>query len=136
MENEKKTILDHIAVAVSDLEKGLTLYVQLLGLDHEGTEEVPEQRVRAALLRAGATRIELVEPTGPDSPIARFIERSGEGLHHIAFQVGHIESALEKLKAHGVRLIDEAPRQGVEGSRIAFVHPSATGGVLIELVQK
>lgn len=127
--------IDHIAIANASLEKGLAFYCGLLGLSHHETEEVPEQKVKAALLTAGSTRIELIEPTADDSPVARFLDRHGEGLHHIAFRVDDLEKTLAKLEQAGVRLIDTKPRSGVGGTRIAFIHPSAASGVLIELVE-
>jgi methylmalonyl-CoA/ethylmalonyl-CoA epimerase len=135
MEKKMHAEVDHIAIALSDLEKGLQIYRDLLGLEHHHTEVVEEQKVKAAMLTAGATRIELVEPTAPDSPIARFLAKKGEGLHHIAFRIKDLESVLARLKKAGARLIDEEPRQGVGGTRIAFLHPSATAGVLVELVE-
>jgi len=128
--------IDHIAVASSSLEKGIAFYARILGLEHHETEEVPEQKVRAAMLLAGSVRVELLEPTSDDSPIAKFIAKRGEGLHHIAFQVENLEEALARLKESGARLIDERPRAGVGGSRIAFVHPAAASGVLVELVER
>jgi len=128
--------LDHVAVAVSSLERGLALYGALLGLEHLHTEDVPSQKIRAAVLAAGSSRVELLEPTEEASPVARFIAKRGEGLHHIALRVEDLDGALEKLKQAGVRLIDEKPRPGVEGSRIAFLHPGAASGVLIELVER
>jgi len=128
--------IDHIALAVSSLDHALPLYRDLLGLSHKHTEVVEEQKVRAALLQAGQSRIEFVEPLSEDSPVAKYLQRHGEGLHHIAFRVNGLEKLLEKLKKAGVRLIDEKPRAGVEGSRIAFLHPAAASGVLVELVER
>ncbi len=128
--------VDHVAVAVRSIEESLRFYRDLLGLEHIGDEEVAEQKVRVAVLRAGETRVELLEPTAPDSPVARFIDKKGEGLHHIAFRVDGIEGELERLAAHGTRLIDAHPRVGAEGARIGFIHPAASGGVLIELVER
>lgn len=101
----------------------------------EGTEEVAEQKVRVAFLAVGESRIELLEPTAPDSPVARFLEKSGEGIHHIAYEVADLEQTLKDLRDRGVRLIDETPRRGAHNTRIAFLHPKATGGVLTELCQ-
>jgi len=128
--------VDHLAVAVRSIEKSLPFYKDLLGLDHMGDEEVAEQKVKVAVLGAGETRVELLEPTAPDSPVARFIEKSGEGLHHIAFRVDGIDAELKRLAAQGTRLIDAQSRVGAEGARIGFVHPAASGGVLIELVER
>ena len=127
--------LDHVAIAVSSLEKGIAFYGDLLGLVLHGTEEVKEQKVKAALMLAGDERIELLEPTAQDSPVAKHIARRGEGLHHIAFRTPDIEAALARLKAAGAELIDRSPRTGVGGSRIAFIHPKSSSGVLIELVE-
>lgn len=127
--------VDHIAIALADLAKGLAFFRDLLGLDHHGTEEVTEQKVRTAMLSAGSTHIELIEPTSPDSPVARHLERRGEGLHHIALRVEDLEGELKRLKAAGLRLIDDRPRIGVGGTKIAFVHPAAASGVLLELVE-
>lgn len=128
--------VDHVAVAVRSIEESLRFYRDLLGLEHIGDEEVAEQKVRVAVLRAGETRVELLEPTASDSPVARFIATKGEGLHHIAFRVDGIEGELERLAAHGTRLIDAQPRVGAEGARIGFIHPAASSGVLIELVER
>ena len=127
--------LDHVGIAVRSLDKALRPYVDGLGLSVDGTEEVAGERVRVAFLPVGETRIELLEPTAEDSPIARFIQRRGEGIHHLCFQVADLEAALERLKKAGVPLVDESPRAGAGGSRIAFVHPRGTGGVLIELTE-
>lgn len=107
-----------------------------LGLQHVDTEEVADQKVRVAMLPIGETRIELLEPTAPDSPISNFLEKRGGGIHHIAIEVRDIRSSLENLRSRGFRLIDEEPRVGAGGCRIAFVHPGSTGGVLLELVEK
>ena len=130
-----KAILDHIGIAVKDLPAALAFYRDALGLEIEGTEEVDSQKVRAHFAVVGEARLELLEATAPDSPIAKYIDRRGPGLHHITLRVDDIEAVLAQLKARGVRLIDEAPRRGAEHSLIAFVHPAATGGVLIELKQ-
>lgn len=128
--------VDHVAVAVRSIENSLKFYRDVLGLEHMGNEEVAEQRVSVAVLRAGETRVELLEPTAPDSPVARFIDKKGEGLHHIALRVDGIEAELARLAAGGIRLIDSKPRTGAEGARIAFVHPASSGGVLLELVER
>ncbi len=128
--------LDHIGIAVSNLDETLRIYTDLLGMKLHGTETVEEQKVKTAFLPIGDTEIELLETTAPDGPIGKFIEAKGQGIQHIAFKVDDIDAALEELKAKGVRLIDEKPRYGAGGARIAFLHPKATNGVLIELCQK
>jgi methylmalonyl-CoA epimerase len=128
--------IDHIGIAVSNLQESLSFWETSLGIELHGIEEVAEQHVRTAFLPVGGTEIELLEPTRPDSTVARFIEKRGEGLHHIAIRVDDIEVALAELKAKGVQLIDETPRNGAGGSRIAFVHPKATHGVLLELCER
>ena len=130
-----KAILDHIGIAVSDLEASLALYRDVLGLDVEPPEDVPAQRVRAHFIPAGQASLELLEATAPDSPIAKYVEKRGPGLHHVALRVDDIRAALAHLKARGVRLIDEEPRPGAHGSLVAFIHPSAAHGVLVELKQ-
>lgn len=125
----------HIGIAVRSLKEQATVYAGTLGLASEGEEEVAEQGVRVAFYEAGGTHIELLEPTRADSPIARFLEARGEGMHHIALAVADLPAALATLKEAGVRLIDETPRRGARGLPIAFLHPKATGGVLIELCQ-
>ncbi len=128
--------IDHVAVATSSIDKGMAVYRDLLHLEFHSTEVVEEQKVRAAVLMAGKDRVELLEATSDESPIAKHIEKRGEGLHHIAFSVENIETALEELKSSGARLIDEKPRIGAGGAKIAFLHPAATSGVLIELVER
>ena len=125
--------LNHIGIAVDSLEEAISALCKGLGLKHVATEDVPDQKVRVAALEGGGPVIELVEQTSSDSPISRFLEKRGPGIHHIAYQVADLEEALRNLKASGVRLIDEVPRPGAFGKRIAFIHPSATGGILIEL---
>jgi methylmalonyl-CoA/ethylmalonyl-CoA epimerase len=127
--------IDHIGIAVRSLEKSLPFYRDQLGMVLEGTEEVAEQKVRVAFLAVGESRIELLEPTADDSPVARFLEKNGEGIHHLAYRVADLEASLAALKTEGVRLIDEKPRAGAHGARIAFLHPKASGGVLTELCQ-
>jgi len=126
--------LDHIGVAVRDIETALQVYSQM-GMEIGGRETILEQGVEVQMLLAGEARIELLQPTSDDSPVARFLEKHGEGLHHIAFEVNDLEDILERLKGEGIRLIDEKPLVGVGGSLIAFVNPRSTAGVLIELVQ-
>ncbi len=128
--------VDHVGVAVSNLDEALAIYTDLLGLRLHGTEVVEEQKVKVAFLPVGDTEIELLESTDPEGPIAKFIEKRGQGMQHIAFRVDDIEEALEQMKRKGVRLIDEKPRYGAGGARIAFLHPKSTGGVLIELCER
>lgn len=125
--------IDHIAIAVHSLGDAVPFYEKLLGLKLEGIEEVPEQKVRVAFLQVGTTRIELLEPTTEDSPISKFLATRGPGLHHIALATDGLEDRLLSLKGSGVRLIDESPKLGAEGKKIAFVHPKSTSGVLLEL---
>jgi len=127
--------INHIGVAVKNLEVSIPFYRDVLGMKFEGTEEVAEQKVKVAFLAVGESRIELLEPTSPDSPVAKFLEKNGEGIHHVAYQVEDLDATLERLRNDGVRLIDERPRRGAHGARIAFLHPKATGGVLTELCQ-
>ncbi len=128
--------IDHLGIATKNIEDALGFWSDALGLDVSHTEIVEEQKVRVAMLPIGETRIELLEPTSADSPISKFLEKRGGGIHHIAIEVADIEKSLAKLKEKGMRLIDENPRLGAEGCRIAFVHPSSTNGVLLELVEK
>jgi len=128
--------VDHIAIAVSNLDEALGLYDRLFDLRPEKVETVPQQRVKAAILLTGeGTRIELIQPTDSDSGVAKFLERRGEGIHHIAIEVEDIGKELKTLASKGVELIDKEPRLGLAG-KVAFVHPKSTRGVLIELVQK
>ncbi len=127
--------VDHIAVAVSSLEKALQFYKEQLGIKLIDIETVEEQGVKVAKLDLGNTHIELLEPLGEDTPVGKFIAKRGEGLHHICFGVDDIESGIENLKDCGVRLIDQSPKIGAGGAKIAFVHPKSTGGVLLELSQ-
>jgi methylmalonyl-CoA/ethylmalonyl-CoA epimerase len=128
--------VDHIGIAVSNLEESIKFYEEVLGLKLHGTETVEEQKVKVAFLPVGDTEVELLEATAPDSPIAKFIEAKGQGVQHIAFKVDDIEAALEEMRAKGVRLIDEKPRYGAGGAKIAFLHPKSTNGVLIELCER
>lgn len=127
--------INHLGIATKDIAAALAFWQDALGLEHVNTETVEDQKVRVAMLPIGESRVELLEPTSDDSPISNFLEKRGGGIHHIAVEVDDIESALAQLKATGTRLIDESPRIGAEGCRVAFVHPSATHGVLLELVQ-
>jgi methylmalonyl-CoA epimerase len=131
-----KATLDHIGIAVGDLSQALAFYRDALGLEVEPPEEVASQRVRAYFVPVGEAALELLEPTAPDSPIAKFVEKRGPGVHHITLRVDDIREALARLKARGIRLIDESPREGAEGALIAFVHPASTHGVLVELKQR
>ena len=131
-----KATLDHVGIAVGDLAQALAFYRDALGLEVEPPEEVASQRVRAHFVPVGEAALELLEPTAPDSPIAKFIEKRGPGVHHITLRVDDISAALARLKARGVRLIDESPRAGAEGALIAFVHPASAHGVLVELKQR
>lgn len=128
--------IDHIGVAVKSIDEALKFYTDVLGMECKGTEEVAEQKVRTAFIPTGDSEIELLESTSEDGPIAKFIERKGEGIQHIALRVLDIEKALEELKAKGVMLIDEKPRYGAGGAKIAFIHPKSTKGVLLELCQR
>ncbi len=127
--------INHIGIAVKNLETSIAFYRDQLGMTFEGTEEVAEQKVKVAFLKVGESRIELLEPTAPDSPVAKFLEKNGEGIHHMAYEVDDIEATLAEMKKQGVRLIDESPRHGAHDSLIAFLHPKATGGVLTEICQ-
>ncbi len=127
--------LDHVAIAVDNLDEAVEVFGRQLGLRLEKTKVVEEQRVRAALLFAGETKIELLEPTDNESTVAKFLEKRGEGIHHIALSVSDIEGYLAELKQKGVVLIDEKPRVGMEGGKIAFIHPKSARNVLIELVE-
>ena len=120
--------IDHIGIAVKSLAEALKLYEHAVGLQFAGYDQVDEQGVRVAMLSIGESRIELLEPTGPDSPVEKFMSKRGEGIHHLAVQVDNIEEALERLKAAGVRLIDETPKRGAHNTRVAFIHPSSTHG--------
>lgn len=132
-ENTKR--IAHIGIAVSNLTESLRLYQDALGLRLHGRETMEKDQVNVAFLPVGDTEIELLEASGPDSPVAKFIEKHGEGIHHIAIEVEDIESSLHTLRTQGFRLIDETPRTGAGGSRVAFVHPKSTGGVLLELCE-
>ena len=130
------TVFDHIGVAVKSIDGALKFWETTLGIKCTGTEEVTEQKVKTAFLPLKDTEVELLEPTSNDSPVAAFIEKKGEGIHHLAIRVDDVQKAIEELKAKGVRLIDETPRKGAGGAKIAFIHPSATGGILLELSQR
>ena len=127
------THIEHIGIAVKNLQDAIPLYERLLGTPCYAIEEVADQKVRTAFFRVGQTKIELLEPTSPDGPIGKFIEKKGEGMHHIAFAVGDLPGALEEVRTAGIQLIDAQPRKGAEGLAIAFLHPRSTLGVLTEL---
>jgi methylmalonyl-CoA/ethylmalonyl-CoA epimerase len=129
------TKINHIGIAVASLEAMLPFYRDNLGMAFAGIEEVVEQKVRVAMLCIGESKIELLEPTSSDSPVAKFIEKNGSGIHHVAYEVDDIEAAIAGLIADGVRMIDERPRAGAHGTRIAFLHPKSSSGVLTELCQ-
>ena len=131
-----KARLDHIGIAVSDIDAALRFYRDALGLEVDSPEEVTSQRVRAHFIPAGDAALELLEATADDSPIAKYVSKRGPGLHHITLRVDDIRAALAQLKARGVRLIDDEPRPGAHGSLVAFIHPSSAHGVLVELKQK
>jgi methylmalonyl-CoA/ethylmalonyl-CoA epimerase len=130
-----KAAIDHVGIAISDLGESLKFFKDALGLELEPPEDIPSQRVRAHFIQAGDATVELVEPTADDSPIATFIAKRGPGLHHLCLRVDDIVAALAELKTKGVKLIDETPRPGAHGSLVAFIHPSSTHGVLVELKQ-
>lgn len=127
--------INHLGIATNGIEDALKFWSEALGLENVHTEVVEDQKVRVAMLPLGESRIELLEPTSDDSPISKFLEKRGGGIHHIAVEVDDIEASLAQLKAKGARLIDETPRIGAEGCLVAFVHPSSANGVLLELVQ-
>jgi len=127
--------IDHLGVVVSDLEAATDTYGELLGMPITGGEEIPERGIEVRFVDTGNSRIELLAPMRGDSEISRFLGKRGEGLHHICLEVEDLEATLKQMKTNGVRLIDEIPRQGSGGSRVAFVHPKATHGVLLELVE-
>lgn len=127
--------IEHIGIAVKDLEKAIAYYENVLGLHCYAIEEVKDQRVKTAFFKVGQTKIELLESTDENGPIGKFIEKKGEGIHHLAFAVQHIDNALDEVEQKGVRLIDSHPRQGAEGLQIAFLHPKSTFGVLTEFCE-
>ncbi|MEQ1763919.1 MAG: methylmalonyl-CoA epimerase [Pyrinomonadaceae bacterium] len=127
--------INHLGIATKEIAGALKFWEDALGLENVHTEIVEDQKVRVAMLPLGESRIELLEPTSDDSPISKFLEKRGSGIHHIAVEVDDIEASLAKLKEKGMRLIDEVPRIGAEGCLVAFVHPSSANGVLLELVQ-
>lgn len=128
--------VDHIGIAVKDLDETLKFYTEALGLEVQGTETVEEQKVKVAFLPVGDTEVELLESTSPDGPIARYIDKKGEGVQHVAFRVENIEEAIAHMKEKGFRMIDEKPRYGAGGAKIAFMHPKSSHGVLVELSER
>jgi methylmalonyl-CoA/ethylmalonyl-CoA epimerase len=128
--------IDHLGIAVNSIEEAKKLFHDILGLEFEGTETVQEQKVTTAFFPVGDSEVELLESTAPDGPIAKYLEKRGEGIQHIAFRVDNLEEALAELKEKGIRLIDEKPRKGAGGAKIAFLHPKSTHGVLIELSER
>lgn len=128
--------IDHLGIAVRSIRDSIAFYRDTLGLTVAGTETVEDQGVHVALMPVGESRIELLEPASPDSPVGRFIAKRGEGLHHICYEVEDLASKLNELRARGVRVLDGYPRRGAEGKLVAFLHPAAANGVLVELVEK
>jgi methylmalonyl-CoA/ethylmalonyl-CoA epimerase len=128
--------VDHIGIAVKDLAEAKKFYTDVLGMKVQGEETVEQQKVKVCFVPCGDSELELLESTSPEGPIAKFIEKNGEGIQHIALRVDSIEKALADLKSQGVRLIDESPRYGAGGASIAFIHPKATGGILLELSER
>lgn len=127
--------IDHIGIAVKSLEESMPFYKNVLGLTFLGIEEVPSQKVRVAMFSVGESRIELLEPTSEESPIAKAIEKRGQGIHHIAYSVDSAEEEIDSMKSRSIRMIDNTPREGAGGTRIAFIHPAASGKVLTELCE-
>ena len=127
--------INHLGIATKGIDEALAFWQDALGLENVHTETVEDQKVRVAMLPIGESRVELLEPTSEDSPISKFLEKRGGGIHHIAVEVDDIEASLQQLKDKGMRLIDETPRVGAEDCLVAFVHPGSTGGVLLELAQ-
>ena len=132
----KITKIEHIGIAVSDLNSAIRFYEDVLGLECYAIEEVADQKVKTAFFRIGETKIELLESINPEGPIGKFIEKRGEGIHHIAFAVDDVKEALNEIESKGVQLIDKQPRKGAEGLSIGFLHPKSTFGVLVELCGK
>ncbi|WP_054029412.1 methylmalonyl-CoA epimerase [Desulfatitalea tepidiphila] len=128
--------IDHLGIAVNSIDQARTFWSDVLGLPFEGDETVAEQKVTTAFFPVGESEVELLESTAPDGPVAKYIEKRGQGIQHVAFRVADVEAALAELKAKGVRLIDEKPRIGAGGAKIAFLHPKDTHGVLVELCQR
>ena len=128
--------IGHLGIAVKEIAEARRLFQDIFGMELVGTENVEEQKVTASIFSLGDSEIEILESTSPDGPVAKFIERRGEGIQHLAIQVDNLDAALEELKDKGIRLIDEKPREGASGARIAFLHPKSTLGILIELSER
>ena len=128
--------IDHLGIAVNSIVEGKSFWTDVLGLKFEGSETVEAQKVTTAFFPVGESEVELLESTSPDGPVAKFIDKKGQGIQHVAFRVDNLEAALEELKEKGIRLIDEKPRMGAGGAKIAFLHPKATQGVLVELCER
>ena len=128
--------IDHLGIAVNSIDDGKNFWSEILGLKFEGAETVETQKVTTAFFPVGESEVELLESTSPDGPVAKFIDKKGTGFQHVAFRVANIEEALEELKEKGIQLIDQTPRIGAGGAKIAFLHPKATGGVLVELCER
>ena len=128
--------IEHIGIAVKDIEKSNTLFASLFGEEHYKTEDVLSEGVKTSFFQVGPNKIELLEASNPDSPIAKFIEKKGEGIHHIAFAVDNIESEIERLKNKGFTIINETPKKGADNKLVVFLHPKSTNGILVELCQE
>ncbi|THE14969.1 methylmalonyl-CoA epimerase [Bacillus timonensis] len=128
--------IDHIGIAVSSIENSLPFYTNVLNLKLEGIEKVESEKVRVAFIKIGESKLELLEPLSPESPIAKFIEKRGEGIHHIALGVSSIEERIQEIKKHGIRMLADKPKLGAGGAKIAFMHPKSTGSILYELCEK
>jgi methylmalonyl-CoA/ethylmalonyl-CoA epimerase len=128
--------IDHLGIALNNIDEGKNFWSDVLGLEFEGAETVEEQKVTTAFFPVGESEVELLESTAPDGPVAKFIEKKGTGFQHVAFRVADIDAALEELKEKDIQLIDQTPRIGAGGARIAFLHPKATGGILVELCER
>ena len=128
--------IDHLGIAVKSIDNGKNFWVNIMGLELEGLETVAEQKVTTSFLPVGESEVELLESTDPSGPIAKYLEKKGEGIQHVAFRVENIEDALKELKEKGIKLIDEKPRKGAGGAKIAFLHPKATNGILVELCER
>lgn len=128
--------IDHLGIAVKNLEEAVKFYEEVLGLTCSGVEEVPEQKVKVAFFPLGETKLELLQSTSPEGPVAKFIEAKGEGIHHMALRVCGLEDKMQEIEEKGARLIDKTPRYGAGKARIAFVHPKSTGGILLELCER
>ncbi len=128
--------IDHVGIAVNSIDDGKSFWSDILGLDFEGTETVSEQKVTTAFFPVGESEVELLQSTAPDGPVAKYIEKRGQGIQHVAFRVEDIDATLAELKEKGIKLIDQQPRIGAGGAKIAFLHPKATNGVLVEICQR